>query len=122
MSARLWWALWLLYAAAWSAALLTTLPIKIRDAVVPEEHYFSASKLLHVFAFAAFAFLTSRLPSWRRTMLAVVILHGPRTEFLQQFTERTPSLMDVGFDWIGVALGVVVTWPRWRRADPPAPS
>jgi VanZ family protein len=122
--ARLWWRLWLLYAAAWSAALLTTFPLEAREAIVPEEYGFSAGKLLHVTAYAGFTFLTSRLPCWRRTMLAAVILHGPLTEFLQQFVDRSASLTDVGLDWLGVMLGLLSAWTSWRRGDqssaPPA--
>jgi VanZ family protein len=111
---RLWWGVWLLYVASWSAALLTTRPIEIRDALFEEEYHYVASKTLHVAAYAIFAVLTSLLPSRRRTMLVLVVLHGPLTEFLQLFVERTGRLTDVGFDWCGVALGVLVTWPRWR--------
>ena len=105
---RLWWALWWGYAVAWSAALLTTFPLLARDTIVPAEFAFGAGKVLHVMAYAAFALLTSRLPTWRRTFLLVVVLHGPLTEFLQQFTGRSGLLWDVGLDWLGVTLGVLI--------------
>jgi VanZ family protein len=111
---RVWWGVWLLYVASWSAALLTSHPVEIRDAILAEDYRYLASKTLHVTAYAVFAILTSLLPSWRRTTLAVVVLHAPLTEFLQQFVGRTGQLTDVGLDWFGVALGVLITWPRWR--------
>jgi len=64
-----------------------------------------------------FAGLTSFLPvsiRWRRIMLLVVILHAPASEFIQQFVERTGQLSDVGLDLIGITLGVLTTWKRWR--------
>jgi VanZ family protein len=112
-----WWAVWLGYAAAWSVALLTRYPIKARDAVLPEDYHFIASKGLHVTAYALFAVLTSFLPIsvfWRRIVLLGVILHAPASEFFQQFVGRTPGLMDVGLDLAGITLGVCVTWKRWR--------
>jgi len=118
---RIWWALWCLYAIAWTTALLATFPLAAKDTIVPSEYCFETGKVLHVSAYAVFALLTSRLPlsvAGLRLMLLFVVLHGPLTEFLQQFTGRTASLMDVGFDLLGVGLGVVCSWPRWK--GPPA--
>jgi VanZ family protein len=109
----LWWTLWALYASAWTVALVSTFPIKVRNAVTPEEYWFSLGKTLHVTAYAVFTILSSRL-SARRWLLLVVILHGPLTEFLQQFTERTPEVTDVLLDWLGVSLGVALSWRKWR--------
>jgi hypothetical protein len=92
--------------------------IRLRDAVIPEDFAYLASKSVHVLAYALFAILTSRLPA-RRWLLLLVILHGPLTEFLQQFTDRTPQLTDVGLDWLGVGLGVLVTWRNWRSSPTP---
>jgi VanZ family protein len=115
---RLWWGLWTVYAAAWTAALLSTVPLAAKGTLIPQEYFFSTGKALHVSAYTVFALLTSRLPLTavnRRWMLLVVVLHGPLTEFLQQFTGRTASVMDVGFDWIGVGLGVGLSWSRWKK-------
>jgi len=117
-SGRLWWGLWLVYATAWTAALLSTLPLAAKGTVIPQEYFFCTGKALHVSAYAVFALLTSRLSLTavnRRWMLLLVVLHGPLTEFLQQFTGRTPSVMDVGLDWLGVALGVGLSWSRWKK-------
>jgi len=114
---RFWWALWCLYAIAWTTALLATFPLKAKDTIIPGEYFFSTGKAIHVSAYAVFALLTSRMPltaAGRRLMLQFVILHAPLTEFLQQFTGRTPALMDVGFDLLGVGLGVVFSWSRWK--------
>jgi VanZ family protein len=111
------WAVWAAFGVAWSAALLTTFPVSARDAVLPTAVGFSAGKLLHVGGYAAFAALTALLPvsrPWRWLLLAFVSLHAFGSEFLQQFVDRTPSLLDVGLDHAGIALGVAVTWPRWR--------
>jgi VanZ family protein len=114
---RVWWGVWLLYVALWSASLLTPQPITVRNAMIPEDYHFVVTKALHVGAYAVFAALTAFLPSWRRVMLAIVVLHGPLTEYVQQFVGRTGQVIDVGFDWLGVALGVLITWSRWRT-DP----
>src|SRR5262245_20837187 len=111
------WALWLLYAAAWTAALLTTFPIEARNAVLTEEYHFPAGKTLHVVGYAVFAALTAFLPvrlPWQRGLLVLVLLHAALSEFLQQFVGRTPELTDVGLDLIGISLGVLLTWKRWR--------
>lgn len=115
------WGMWLAFVAGWSAALLTSLPIVARDAVLPESYGFSAGKLLHVTAYAAFTVLTVLLPlpaRLRWLLVGFVSLHAFGTEFLQQFVDRTPSWLDVGIDHLGIAAGLVVSWPWWR--PPPA--
>ncbi len=116
-AARIWWVLWLGYAALWTFALLTPRAVDVRDAVIPEEFGFTAGKALHVAAYAVFAVLSSRLPP-RWLLLGVVVLHAPASEFLQQFTGRTASWEDALIDLVGMALGVAVTWKSWWGVTP----
>lgn len=113
MNERRWWIAWIVYAIAWTIALLATFPVTARDAVVSEDVGFSMGKALHVAAYSIFVILSSRLAA-RRWLLLLVILHAPLTEYLQQFTDRTSQLSDVGLDWLGVGIGVLLTWRSWR--------
>lgn len=118
LSPRCWWALWYGFALAWTAGLLTVYPLAARDAVFSEETGFSVGKTLHVTAYFLFSMLTSRLPlepRQRRYFLLAIYLHAPLTEYLQQFVGRTTSLADVGLDWAGITLGVLLTWKQWRN-------
>lgn len=111
------WLLWMGYAAVWTVALLTTFPLAVRDAVVPKQYGFSASKTLHVTAYALFTVLTGWLATgrpWRWLLLGVVALHAWTTEYVQQFVGRTGSLRDVGLDHAGIALGLFLGWKLWR--------
>src|SRR6266550_5326226 len=86
------WLVWGGYAVLWSVALLTTFPIRARDAILPQEYAFSSSKILHVAAYAVFALLTAWLdvrPPWRWALLGALALHAAATEFFQQFFGRT---------------------------------
>lgn len=115
------WLVWTAYASLWTAALLTTFPINVRDAVVPAHYTFSASKVLHVSAYAVFAVLTGWLAlgrPWRWALLGLLSLHAWGTEFVQQFVGRTSSLRDVGLDHLGIVLGLVLSWKLWRRSGP----
>src|SRR5262249_7707292 len=115
---RFWWALWIVYAIAWTTALLSTVPLAAKGTIVPSEYFFETGKTIHVGAYAVFTLLTSRLPlspSGRRLLLLVVVLHAPLTEFLQQFTGRDGSLRDVALDLLGVLLGVLLSWSRWKQ-------
>ena len=115
------WLLWGAYAGLWSSALLTTAPIKARDAVLPPSLHFWASKGLHVTAYAVFALLTAWLDvrrPWRWGLLGVVSLHALGTEYFQQFVGRTSSWRDVALDHFGIVLGVALSWRRWRAPPP----
>src|SRR6266404_3492674 len=82
------WLVWGLLAGLWAVALLTPQPVEIEKRVLPEEALFSASKSLHVAAYAFLAGAAAWLPPWRgRRWLPILILslHGCGTEFFQQF-------------------------------------
>jgi hypothetical protein len=119
MSAGWRWGLWFVLVALWALALLTPQPVEFEKQILPEEAIFSASKGLHV---AAYAFLTGAaawLPPWRRWWwlpVAVMSLHGCGTEFFQQWVRgRHGCLEDVGIDHVGIVLGLLLTAGRWRR-------
>jgi VanZ family protein len=107
-----WWTLWVLFAVAWTAGLLSAAPIQVRNEVMAEQFHVSVGKSLHLAAYGVFVYLSGRLPP-RRLLLALVVLHAPLTEYLQQFVGRTASVLDVLVDWLGVAVGVILTRSRW---------
>jgi hypothetical protein len=113
------WTIWLALFGSWALALLTPQPVEVEKRVLPAEALFSASKGLHI---AAYAFLTCAgawLPPWRgqrRLPVALMSLHGCATEFFQLFVpSRHGCLEDVGIDHIGIALGLLLSFSRWRR-------
>jgi VanZ family protein len=113
------WATWWLLAGLWALALLTPQPVQIEKRVLPEEALFSASKGLHVAAYAFLTALGAWLPPWHgRRWLPIVVmsLHGCLTEFFQLFVPaRHGCLQDVAIDHVGIALGLLLTLNRWRR-------
>jgi len=119
------WLIWLAYAALWTTALLVPVPsepwtlgdLRINLKLV-------LAKTLHVLAYAVFTVLAGwlRVPGRLRWLpLFVVMAHGTITELLQRLTvTRTGLLTDVGFDNLGVALGLLVSWKWWTAPDAPA--
>lgn len=113
------WITWSLFMLAWTAALLSTVVVDAGEAVLPKGFTFSLGKVLHVLSYAFLTFLTSRLPitlGKRYLVLLLVSLHGMATEYVQQFVGRYSSLRDVGLDHLGIVLGFIFTWKRWRPA------
>src|SRR5262249_5698935 len=107
------WLAWSLFLSAWTLALLTPQRVQVAAAVLREETFFPASKLLHVLGYALLAILTAALPLPGRTrwwFFGLLALHAAGTEFVQQFVPpRTGSLRDVGRDHAGIVMGVVCT-------------
>jgi VanZ family protein len=112
------WLLWGTYVTAWTTALLTPQPVDVADAVLPTATSFFFAKSLHVGAYAMLTVLSGWLPlpaRFRWLALVFVSVHAWGTEFLQGFVPaRYPSLLDVGFDHLGILVGVAVTWRWWR--------
>src|SRR5260370_22271299 len=110
--------IWFVYTVAWTTALLTPQPAQILHTVLDQENAFQASKTLHVSAYALFAILSGWLQAplrWRRWLVAFLSAHALATEFLQRYVpERCPSWGDVGWDHIGIVLGLIVIW-GWRE-------
>ena len=123
--AKLAWPIWILYTVAWSWALLTPQPIRVRDALLSEKPAITSSKVVHVAGYLAFTILSGWLRlavPYRLLILAFLSLHAFGTEYLQQFVPlRTSSLHDAGFDHLGIVLGLAVTWKWWLvRSTGPA--
>jgi hypothetical protein len=112
--------IWLIYAAAWTAALLMPAPGQHLDNVHADLKLVIA-KTVHVLAYAAFTVLAGwlRVPGRLRWLpLFVVMAHGTLTELLQRLTQsRTGQLTDVGWDNLGVGLGLLASWKWWTAAD-----
>lgn len=107
---------WCLCLGLWTAALLTTYPVKVGEAVTPSGLYFPAAKCLHISAYAFLTVYLTWLPlgRWRWMLLAFLSLHGAGTELLQLLVpDRYGRFTDVLIDHFGLALGVALTWKRW---------
>ena len=114
------WAVWWLCVTVWAAALTTTFPVHIKEAVFPHDPGgVPVAKVLHVAAYAFLAGYAACLrPSgpWRWLTLIFLLEHAVVTEFVQLFVpDRTGAVPDILLDHGGIALGIAVTWPWWRR-------
>jgi VanZ family protein len=110
---------WIGLLALLTYGLLSPKPIpdEVERQLGPSRSY-TASKFVHIGAYGVLAGLAVALPlssRWRFLPLLLLAGHGAATEYLQQFVGRGSSLTDVGFDYLGIAIGVTVTWPWWRR-------
>jgi hypothetical protein len=135
---------WLLYVGIWTWALLLPNPDRLARALilpetVPEpEHHPVRQEILNVVSSSAFPkwvhvacyALLAILSGWQRAfggyrwgLLAFMTVHAVGTELLQAFVPgRHSSWLDVGFDHLGIALGLVLTWRCWFNGSPRAES
>lgn len=114
------WVVWWLGVALWTVALTTTFPVHVHNAILPEDPWgLPVGKILHVSAYAFLAALVMVLRPpvfWRWLILILLLEHGVATEWIQAFVlERGSSVNDIVIDHCGVALGVALTWPWWKR-------
>jgi VanZ family protein len=118
---KLRWFIWFIYTAAWTTALLTPHPVYVANAVLPKEHKVYAFKSLHIAGYAVLTILTGLLKvplSWRWLLVCFLSVHAFGTEFFQQFVpERYSSWTDVGWDHIGIVLGLIVSWRWWTKSS-----
>lgn len=115
------WLMWSVYGLAWTTVLLTPQPVHVAEAVLSSSIEFFTAKCLHIGAYAGLTMLTGWLqvvPRYRWLLLLFVSAHAFGTEFLQGFVpERYPSLRDIGFDHLGIVVGLALTWRWWLAAS-----
>ena len=102
----------------WTIGLLIPVPKESATKVLDTEYkLFVAGKMLHISAYAFLTVLAGLLTLSTRHrwwLLGLLSFHGFATEFFQQFVNRGASLRDVGLDHIGIVLGLMAGWRRWR--------
>jgi hypothetical protein len=121
-AARWRWLIWAVYFIAWTTMLVVPTP-EVGTWTIGEDKLdlkYLFSKSLHVGAYAGLAVLTGwlRVPArWRWLLLFVLMAHGTATELIQtHVVSRTGCLEDVGFDNLGIALGLLLSWKWWSAA------
>jgi VanZ family protein len=110
------WLIWLFFLTAWTIALLVPIPDTPMPVGDGPDLKWLIGKPLHVSAYAFLTILAAWLPirgRWR-LLMPLLLVHAGATEFLQNFVERTGSVRDVLLDWLGISLGLVITWRWWR--------
>ena len=108
--------LWSGLFVAWTVMLLVPVPPSAVTAVGGATNSFWLGKTLHVSVYATLALLAGWLPfsrPLRFALIALLVLHGGATEFIQQYTGRHPSWRDFGLDSAGILLGFCLGWQRW---------
>lgn len=122
MSATLRWLIWLVYLVVWTAVLVFPVPEQLNSAAEEilhgRKYYFA--KGLHIGAYAVLTILSGwlRAPAGYRVLLiAFIMVHGLATELIQlRVSSRSGTLDDVGFDHLGVFLGLALSWKWWRES------
>ena len=117
------WLLWGIYVVLWTTLLL--MPARTIDNLpgvdLFEARRYLIAKTLHVTAYAVMTILCGWLhvsARWRWLLVFFVMGHATLTEHLQEFVPgRTGGLHDVGFDNIGIAIGLLLSWNWWVRRD-----
>jgi VanZ family protein len=121
MRSGLRWSIWAGFVALFTTVLL--LPgatiSSLHGPEMTEGSKFLVAKTIHVAAYAVLTILSAWLfvpVRFRLLLLAFVMAHGTATELLQHLVPgRSGSLYDVGFDQLGVFIGLALSWKWWTR-------
>jgi VanZ family protein len=117
-----WW-LWGGYVTTWTVALVMPVPPHPFPAAGDQEATlkFVVAKALHVGAYVVMTLLTAwlRAPAANRGLLMFLLMaHGTATELIQaNLSYREGTLRDVGFDHLGVLIGLILSWRWWTQND-----
>lgn len=110
----------LILAVVLTAALLRPEPALASRELLPPDAEYPAAKAVHITAYALLVLLLA-LSRWPREVtwlgLGLISLHAAWTEVGQTFVPgRYGSLRDVGFDHVGILIGLALAWLLcWRR-------
>jgi hypothetical protein len=112
------WSAWLGCGTAITVALLVPVPPEVSTGGPLGSSYSFSANLVHIVAYGVWAALTAFLPVSRQQRwgwLALLAVHAGASELLQGLVPtRYPDWADVGWDLLGMSLGVAGTWGWWR--------
>lgn len=119
------WVIWSVFVIAWTLALELSVadpPEEMPGREVIENYRKLLAKSAHAAVYAFFTVLSAWVPMrqrYRWLMMLFLMVHAWGTEMLQEVLfwqfGRTGSLLDVGFDVLGIVLGVALSWKWWMR-------
>jgi hypothetical protein len=118
------WLIWTSLVIAWTLALEFPVPDPGEN---PAGEFILTNKLIigksaHVGVYAVLAALSGWVPlpgRYRWIMMFFLMTHAWGSEMLQEllheWCHRGGSLTDIGFDTVGIMLGVAASWKWWVR-------
>jgi hypothetical protein len=118
------WLVWTSVVIAWTVALEYPIPdpgsLPAGELIIGYKYVIGKS--VHVGAYGLLAVLSAWVPTaarYRWLMAFFLMGHAWGTEMLQEKLEpwchRGGSLTDIGYDVIGISLGVAASWKWWTR-------
>jgi VanZ family protein len=120
LSPRARWSICSAFFLLWTILLLVPIPDTGPLEDLPPGRREIVAKFVHVITYALLAVMGGWLHvtvRWRWALLFVLMAHGTLTELLQTQVGRGGSLGDVGWDHLGVLLGLAATWKWWSRPE-----
>src|SRR5262245_38181257 len=117
---RAWrWPIWSVALAGWTVLLLIPSPV---PSLPPNFPWHAVAKVVHVTANAVLVILAGWLgvrARLRCIRIFVIMAQGAVTEMLQTLPalHRDGNVYDVGWDHLGVFLGLLVSWKWWIKKD-----
>jgi len=116
------WLIWFAFVVAWTIALEMPFPAtdKLPGGDVIASNKVLFAKGMHVAVYVAMAILSGWVPiatRYRWVMMFFLMGHAWGSEYLQELLQsicfRGGKLSDVGFDIIGIVIGVALSWKWW---------
>ena len=118
------WSLWSGFVVLWTILLL--LPADFIKSLpggdLIQSRRYLLAKTLHVTAYAFMTLISGwlQVPArFRCLLIFLLMVHATLTEVIQRYCipGRTGALLDVGFNDIGIAIGIVLAWKWWTKKD-----
>jgi hypothetical protein len=121
------WLIWALFVISWTLVLEFPVP---DPGGLPGGEFLLTNKYIlakatHVSAYAVLTGMSAWVPiagRYRFLMMFFLMGHAWGTEMLQevlnQWCHRTGDLADIGYDVVGIIVGMTATWKWWAREAP----
>lgn len=112
------WLAWFGFGLLSTSLLLTPMPTEVVKQTPLGAPFGMWANVGHVLAYLCWTLLTALLPvtpRWRWAWLLAVFAHAFASEVLQGFVPtRHPDWQDIGWDLLGIGIGLALSRRRWR--------